>query len=202
MDIPLIVAVLTFLAITLASTAFFFYFTSREAVQTWRRRADGTMESGGGPASLIDQLLEQFQILLEWFGKWNQSSNIEEVRATRRRLITAGYRSGKAAVFCVGAKLLLAITLVCLLTLIPSKLLGFPTASKLTFFYVLAAACGYYAPVLWLRRAIVQRKDALQRAIPDALDLMVVCVEAGLGLDQAIGRVGEEIKRTHAELSD
>ena len=72
----------------------------------------------------------------------------------------------------------------------------------MTFFYVLAAACGYYAPVLWLRRAIAHRKDALQRAIPDALDLMVVCVEAGLGLDQAIGRVGEEVKRTHPELGD
>ena len=47
-----------------------------------------------------------------------------------------------------------------------------------------------------------QRKDALQRAIPDALDLMVVCVEAGLGLDQAIARVGEEVKRTHPALSD
>jgi tight adherence protein C len=89
-----------------------------------------------------------------------------------------------------------------LLALIPAKLLGFPSVSQLTFFYVLAAACGYYAPVLWLRRAIAQRKDALQRAIPDALDLMVVCVEAGLGLDQAIGRVGEEVKRTHPELSD
>ena len=46
------------------------------------------------------------------------------------------------------------------------------------------------------------RKDALQRAIPDALDLMVVCVEAGLGLDQAIARVGEEVERAHPALSD
>src|SRR4029078_8057672 len=81
-------------------------------------------------------------------------------------------------------------------------MLGFPSALILTFYYVMAAACGYYAPVLWLRRAIGSRKDALQRAIPDALDLMVVCVEAGLGLDQAIGRVGEEVKRAHPELSE
>jgi len=202
MDIPLIVAVFTFLAITLVSSAVYSYFASREAVQTWRRRADGTREYEAGPSSFIDQFMEQFQILLEWFGKLNQPSSIDEVRATRRKLITAGYRSGKAPVFFLGAKLFLAIVIVCLLTLIPAKLLGFPTASKLTFFYVLAAACGYYSPVLWLRRAIAQRKDALQRAIPDALDLMVVCVEAGLGLDQAIGRVGEEIKRTHPELSD
>src|SRR5215510_6391487 len=205
MDMPIIVALITFLAITLGSTAVYFYFTSRQAVQTWRRRADGTSvasESEADPESVIDELKAQLQVVLEWFGKLNQPSNIEDVRATRRKLITAGYRSGKASVFFLGAKLFLAVVIVCVLTLIPAKLLGFPTASKLTFFYVLAAACGYYAPVLWLRRAIAQRKDALQRAIPDALDLMVVCVEAGLGLDQAIGRVGEEIKLTHPALSD
>ena len=91
---------------------------------------------------------------------------------------------------------------VCLVVLIPAKVLGFPSTGQLIFYYVSAAACGYYAPSLWLRKTIARRQDALQRAIPDALDLMVVCVEAGLGLDQAIGRVGEEVKRTHPTLGD
>jgi tight adherence protein C len=201
----LIVALVTFLAVVLASTAVFLYFNSREAVQTWRRRADGASgaaESEAAPTGMAEVLKAQLQALLEWFAKLNQPSNVEKVLATRRLLINAGYRSGKASVFFVGAKLLLAIVIVCLLAMIPAKLLGFPSASQLTFFYVLAAACGYYAPAYWLRRAIAARKDALQRAIPDALDLMVVCVEAGLGLDQAIGRVGEEVKRAHPELSD
>lgn len=205
MDVPLIVALVTFLAVALASSAVFFYFNSREALQTWRRRADGAsaaVDSEATPAGMAEQLMAQLRTLLEWFARMNQPSNVEEVRATRRLLINAGYRSGKAPVFFVGAKLLLAIVVVCLLTIIPAKVLGFPSAAKLTFFYVLAAACGYYAPAYWLRRAIAARKDALQRAIPDALDLMVVCVEAGLGLDQAIGRVGEEVKRAHPELSD
>jgi tight adherence protein C len=205
MDVPLIVALVTFLAVVLASTAVFLYFNSREAVQTWRRRADGASgaaESEAAPTGMAEVLKAQLQALLEWFAKLNQPSNVEKVLATRRLLINAGYRSGKASVFFVGAKLLLAIVIVCLLAMIPAKLLGFPSASQLTFFYVLAAACGYYAPAYWLRRAIAARKDALQRAIPDALDLMVVCVEAGLGLDQAIGRVGEEVKRAHPELSD
>jgi tight adherence protein C len=205
MDVPLIVALITFFAVVLGSSAVFFYFNSREALQTWRRRADGTsaaVESEATPAGMAEQLMAQLRALLEWFARMNQPSNVEEVRATRRLLINAGYRSGKAPVFFVGAKLLLAIVVVCLLAIIPAKVLGFPSAAKLTFFYVLAAACGYYAPGLWLRRAIAARKDALQRAIPDALDLMVVCVEAGLGLDQAIGRVGEEVKRAHPELSD
>jgi len=205
MDVPLIVALVTFLAVVLASSAVFLYFNSREALQTWRRRADGasgTTESEGGPTGMAEMLKEQLQVVLEWFGKFNQSSNVEEVRATRRQLINAGYRSAKAPIFFLGAKLLLVIVMVGLLALIPAKMVGFPSALILTFYYVMAAACGYYAPALWLRRAIGSRKDALQRAIPNALDLMVVCVEAGLGLDQAIGRVGDEVKLAHPELSD
>ena len=205
MDVPLIVALVTFLGVMLVSSGAFLYFNSREALQTWRRRADGASaaaESEAAPAGMVDLFTAQLHAVLEWFARMNQPSNVEEVRATRRKLINAGYRSGKAPVFFVGAKLLLAIVLVCLLAMIPAKLLGFPSVSQFIFYYVLAAACGYYAPALWLRRAISSRKDALQRAIPDALDLMVVCVEAGLGLDQAIGRVGEEVKRAHQELSD
>jgi tight adherence protein C len=205
MDVPLIVALVTFLGVMLASSAVFLYFNSRQALQTWRRRADGASaaaESEAAPTGMAEVLKAQLQALLEWFGKLNQPSNVEEVRATRRQLINAGYRSGKAPIFFLGAKLLLVIVMVCLLAMIPAQLLRFPSVLNLTFYYVLAAACGYYAPALWLRRAIGSRKDALQRAIPDALDLMVVCVEAGLGLDQAIGRVGEEVKRAHPELSD
>ena len=205
MDVPLIVALVTFLAVMLASSAVFFFFNSREALQAWRRRADGTsatLEGEAAPAGMVDQLMAQLRALLEWFARMNQPSNVEDVRATRRQLINAGYRSVKASVFFIGAKLLLAVAMVLLLAMMPAKLLGFPSVSNLTFYYVLAATCVYYAPAFWLRRAIAARKDALQRAIPDALDLMVVCVEAGLGLDQAIGRVGEEVKRTHPALSD
>ena len=205
MDIPVIVASATFLAIMLVSTAAFLYFNSREALQTWRRRAEGlgvATEPETAPPGMLDRLTVQFYALLEWLGRMNQPSNTEEVRTTRRQLTNAGYRGRNAPLYFVGSKLLFAFIIVLLLSMLPAKALGFPSASKLTFFYVVAAACGYYAPVLWLRRAIDARKDSLRRAIPDALDLMVVCVEAGLGLDQAIGRVGQEVKRSHPELSD
>lgn len=203
MDVPLLVALFTFLAVMLATVAAFLYMNSREALQVWRRRAEGTFSVNEAAGEGADEKVRaQFHALLEWFATMNQPSNIEETHATRRQLITAGYRSGKALVFFAGIKLFLAVSMTALIALIPAKLLGFPTFSKLIFYYVLAAACGYYAPVIWLRKAIADRKDALQRAIPDALDLMVVCVEAGLGLDQAIARVGEEVKRTHPALSD
>lgn len=204
MDLSLIIAFVTFLAVILASVALFLYINSKQALHAWRRSAEGAGVSAetAEPLRVGEQMLAQLRAILEWFGRLNQPSNVEQVRATRRMLVTAGYRSGKAPILFLGARLLLAIVIVVPLAMIPAKLLGFPTLNNLILLYLVGAACGYYAPVVWLRRAIAGRKDALQRAVPDALDLMVVCVEAGLGLDQAIGRVGEEVARTHPALSD
>src|SRR5215831_4468801 len=205
MDVPLVIAVITFLAVMLASCALFLYLNSRGAAQTWRRRAEGNhaaTEADATDGGLAEELMTQLRALLEWFGRLNQPSKSEDIRATKRMLVTAGYRSGKAPIMFLGARLLSAIVIVVPLAMIPAKLLGFPTLTNLLLLYVVGAACGYYAPKIWLTRAIATRKDAIQRAVPDALDLMVVCVEAGLGLDQAIGRVGEEIKRTHLALND
>lgn len=203
MDVPLLVALLTFLTVMLAGAALFVYTNSREVLQAWRHRAKWTADVNEMDGTGTDKYMQaQIHAVLEWFAKLNTTSNVEEARATRRQLITAGYRSGKAPVLFAGIKLFLAVVLTVLVAMIPMKVLGFPTSSKLIFYYVLSAACGYYAPVVWLRMAIAERKDALQRAIPDALDLMVVCVEAGLGLDQTIARVGEEVKRSHPALSD
>ena len=204
MDLPLIIAFITFFAVMLASVALFLYLNSKEALQAWRRRVEGAGSSAetAEPLGALEELQARLRAVLEWFGRMNQPSNVEQVRATRRMLVTAGYRSVKAPIFFLGSRLLLAIVIVFPLAMIPAKLLGFPTLNNLILIYMVGAACGYYAPVVWLRRAIAARKEALQRAIPDALDLMVVCVEAGLGLDQAINRVGEEVARTHPELSD
>jgi tight adherence protein C len=203
-DTPLLVAAATFTVILLASSAAFLYLNSREKVQTWRRRVEGSSAGADEETTsvgMFDQLREELVRLLEWFGRLNQPS-AEDVRSTRQLLINAGYRSGKAPLLFLGAKLMLAVVVVFIFTLVPAKLLGFPSVTNLTIYYVLAAGAGYYAPVVWLRRVIASRKDDLQRAIPDALDLMVVCVEAGLGLDQAIGRVSQEVSRTHPALGD
>jgi tight adherence protein C len=205
MDLSVIVALITFLTIMLTSAALFYYLNSRESVQAWRRRAEATGSVGEletAPVGTVEELRLQLQALLEWLSRFNQPSNADQVRATRRMLMIAGYRSAKAPMFFLGTRLLLAVTIVIPLAMIPHKLLGFPTVNNLILLYVIGAACGYYAPIVWLRKVTAIRKDAIQRAIPDALDLLVVCVEAGLGLDQAIARVGDEITRTHPQLSD
>ena len=204
MDTPILVAVATFMVILLASSAGFLYLNSREQVQTWRRRVEGSSAGADEETTsvgMLDQLREELVRVLEWLGRLNQPS-AEDVRSTRLLLTNAGYRSRKAPLLFLGAKLMLAVLLVFLFTLVPAKVLGFPSVSSLTMYYVMTAAVGYYLPVIWLRRVIASRKDALQRAMPDALDLMVVCVEAGLGLDQAIARVSQEVNRTHPALGD
>jgi tight adherence protein C len=67
---------------------------------------------------------------------------------------------------------------------------------------VAGAGLGYYAPALYLESLVKKRQERLRLSLPDALDMMVVAVEAGLGLDQAMQYVSREIEHSHAELSD
>jgi tight adherence protein C len=66
----------------------------------------------------------------------------------------------------------------------------------------MAAVAGYLLPDMWLTWRVRARQRLLRRALPDGLDLLVICVEAGLGLDQALMRVAQELNVAHPELSD
>jgi tight adherence protein C len=70
------------------------------------------------------------------------------------------------------------------------------------FAIVLTVFAGAAIPDLWLKRAIAKRHEGIQFGLPDAMDLSVIAVEAGLGLDQALMRVGSEISSAHPELAD
>jgi tight adherence protein C len=117
----------------------------------------------------------------------------DEMSRQERRLVQAGFRRKDAPVLSYGVKLALAILL----------LLSFAAAGRFSFVYiVLAVLLGAMLPDIWLSRRIKRRKEDIQLAIPDALDLTVVCVEAGLGLDQSLMRIGQEIRPIHRDLSD
>ena len=68
-------------------------------------------------------------------------------------------------------------------------------------FLLMAAIAGYLLPELWLGWRVRARQHRLRKGLPDALDLLVICIEAGLGLDQALLRVSQELQITHRELS-
>lgn len=111
----------------------------------------------------------------------------------RIRFMNAGYRSGSAPILFFAAKTLLTIALPGLLALYAAMVgTGFKPNTFL-FLLVGLAALGYFLPNAFLEQRIAHRKREIFESFPDAIDLITVCVEAGLGLDAALARVGEEM---------
>src|SRR5579862_4869584 len=111
-------------------------------------------------------------------------------------MLRAGYRSSNAIMAMRGAKILLPVGL--LVVVVASGLYRWnPWISVLG-----ALVLGYLLPELWLVWRVHARQHRLRLALPDGLDLLVICVEAGLGLDQSLMRVAEELRIAHPELSD
>ncbi len=123
-----------------------------------------------------------------------------EVTMTRRFLIAAGYREDSALAIYAGIRVLFAAALVLVAITSAVSLISSPTLKFVPI--VFAAVLGLYLPGVFLERMIVNRQEELRMSLPDALDLLVVCVESGLGLDQAIMNVSRELKLTHRELAE
>ncbi len=111
----------------------------------------------------------------------------------RIRFMNAGWRSPSAPVFYFAAKTLLVL-------LLPSLLVGFALPqlngkleSSFMLLVLVGAACGYYLPNALLARAVFLRQRDIFEVFPDALDLLTVCVEAGLSLERSLGKVAAEI---------
>lgn len=117
----------------------------------------------------------------------------KEMGRLRRRLAMAGYTSPTAIVIFAFANLATPI----LLGLITLAVVG----GSGWIFVALAAAIGYLAPGMLLSRKIERRKREIREGLPDALDLFIVCVEAGCGLDQAIVKASDELDLTYPALA-
>jgi tight adherence protein C len=120
----------------------------------------------------------------------------DQTPRTQLLMMRAGYRSPEALSAMSGFKLLMPVVLVALV---------FATGIyrwNPYMFPVIAAVLGYLLPETWLTWRVSARQHRLRRGLPDGLDLLVICVEAGLGLDQALMKVTQELRITHRELSD
>jgi tight adherence protein C len=123
-----------------------------------------------------------------------------DTSALRLRLIQAGYPQASAVPIYLGARIGLPLVMGGSLVLLLPALGQSWVASVLMG--VWGALFGYIAPTFIIRSRIARRQKQMQKALPDALDLLVVCVEAGLGLNQAMVRVAEEIERVSPVLSE
>ena len=123
-------------------------------------------------------------------------TSAKRVGYTKRMLARAGFRRPEAITAMQGAKTILPILLLSAVYFTkvyernPLFILGF------------AGALGYLLPEFWLGARVKKRQKVLRTSLPDALDLLVVCVEAGLGLDQSLMRVAQELRIAHPELCD
>ena len=137
---------------------------------------------------------ESLKRSLTRLGKYAPTS-ASEMGKLKGRLVCAGFRGAEALAVFVGLRLgcgLLAFLLM------STPLFGKPSV----LFALVAAALGYLLPGMGLARLAKRRQHRIRLSLADALDLLVVSVEAGLGLDQALQRVGDELAFAHKDLSD
>jgi tight adherence protein C len=144
----------------------------------------------------------RFLNFLRTLGKFLAPKKEGNISEMRRLFIRAGYRSPKALPLFFGLKVLLALVLFG--ATLAGKLIFWQKISPANFTYIsiILAIVGFFLPNLWIKLRISSRKDKIQRGLPDALDLMVVCVEAGTGLDAALSRTAEEMKKTNSLLAE
>lgn len=122
-----------------------------------------------------------------------------EEQQYRIKLIQAGLRSREAYRYYFAAKVVLAILLPLTYLAVDAFYAISPQAIVLSLFLL---ALGFFLPNLFIAFLTARRQKLMVKALPDALDLMVVCVEAGLGLDMTFKRVGDEIRDLNKDLSD
>ena len=151
------------------------------------RHEDGSARSSWRSLFSSDSLAKPFTLVRKFF---SPEPNPDLVR----RLSLAGYRKPQHADLFLGTRLALP------------AVLGFATAlvfeSNIILFFFIALILGFFIPDFWLSHAINKRRQKIKLSLPDGLDLLSICLEAGLGLDQGIVRVGQELRLSHPELSE
>ncbi len=193
MTLPLVVFAAVFLLLATGGLLLFY----RDAAL--KRLASVIPSSSAGDAGLgrlrrirsktsVSRLVTPFEKMLP--------RSVAEVSVIQKRLIRAGYREAGAVGLFYGFKVVTPLLLVAIVTLTGLYEYG------AFFVYSLAIALGFLLPDFVLGNRISNRQIEIRLGLPDALDVMVICVEAGMGLDQTIQRVAEELKISRPEISD
>lgn len=141
---------------------------------------------------------------LEKFATFLEPKSAEELSAVQLKLRQAGYQSKDAVRIYHFAQFALGIA---------GLVAGFAyvmvqgggeafTPREMAIYVIGAGGAGYFLPKYWVTRRVEERKEAITRGFPDALDMMLVCVEAGQSLDQSIVRVARELRASCPDLAD
>jgi len=118
-----------------------------------------------------------------------------DLKLLQKRLVRAGFRSPSAVRFFTGTRAILAILGILVAVLTAPR-------SKLFLAISVGGVVGYMAPMQYVLHRMRRRKHAVEKGLPNALDLMVVCIESGLGLDQTTVQVAKELEHAHPEICE
>jgi len=159
--------------------------------------------SASDPATLLRAQGKAAQ-KLERYATFLEPQDAEEMSSARLKMMQAGYRS-KTAVrtfhamqFALGMGLLVVGVVISII----NSATGEVSTSKLLLTVLVPALIGYYGPKYWLERRRQARQEEITDGFPDALDMMLVCVEAGQSLDQSIMRVAQETRAGYPALAE
>lgn len=196
--IQLIFLAIIFAAVTLATMAVLSQLTPSRL----RGRLDMLKQGEVSEEKLLSKWTETIVKLSAPIAKLSLPDEGWENSALRIRFMNAGYRGASPILLYFAVKTILAVVLPLTLFLY-STLAGWNLGTSSFLALLLGAATiGYYLPNLILARRIAHRQREIFENFPDATDLMLVCIEAGLGLDAAITRVAEEIRLKSLALAE
>lgn len=194
------------LVVSLALIAYALWPNKRgEAKETLRRRIS-ERKGGRDAADLLKQQSKEsvaqkmLQKVAPLAVRPVMPQNDAEMSKLRIKLANAGFRRENTPTLFLASKTVLAI-LVAVAALIFSITRGYEL-QKLLGITIFAAGIGFMGPNLWLNMAARTRIDQIRKGLPDSLDLLVITVESGLGLDAAMQRVGDELKNVHPVISE
>src|SRR5688572_1991435 len=128
----------------------------------------------------------------------------DQIKRTQVRLMQAGIRTKDLAFFIIFARFVLPVVLGVAAVMMLYVLDYFPEWSWWRRYLTVAATLigAYKAPDIWLKNRVTKRSHAVRKGLPDALDLLVICAEAGLTVDAAFARVAKELGKAYPELGD
>lgn len=181
-----LLAIMAFAALTVLALAYGLWLVVNPERSARDRLSELTTTQGPSGPNLITTPVDP---RLKAVTKFARPGDVDEADALKTRLIQAGYRGQQAVEMYSLIRMGLTITLPMLWAFIPSSA---GTATTL-FIVLLLATVGYYLPAILVTNTRQKRQEAITRTFPDALDLMVASVEAGLGVDAAFQRVATEM---------
>ena len=189
-------AAITFLATLLILVALVYAFSPEESGVAARLEQLKQAPVRRAEEKFAEKQKERARNLLAKVGSFVPAAAGARASRAQIMLMRAGYRTTEASLAMQGMKVLTPIGLVALV------LVTGVYRSNPFFVLLLAAVLGFMIPEFWLLWRIKRRQNRLRLALPDGLDLLVICVEVGLGLDQSILRVAQELRLVHPELSE